>query len=30
MIRDGQIQHDTSDYSTGYLPAGGPDRCGEN
>ena len=29
MIRDGQIQHDTSDYSTGYLPAGGPDRSGD-
>ena len=29
MIRDGQIQHDTSDYSIGYLPAGGPDRSGD-
>ena len=26
---DGRIEHNTNDYSSGYLPTGGPDRSGD-
>ena len=26
---NGIIEHNTNDYSSGYLPTGGPDRCGD-